>query len=248
MRTSLGPAPLSLGKERLFKFYKDALNYEFDDFYIGEVSCLKRGTKSKDSLLEIAHLIKNSGKNLFISSYALVTKMNQIEDIRDLLQLADGLEVNNLAFLELDFNKTLIAGPFLNIYNWQSANYLARLGFKRAVLPQELTLESIIDIAKNSELEIEIPFYGRKALAISRRCYSLRALDLADDACKMNCLDNPDGLSLNELFRINGKEILSEKTHSLDEQLPLLENSGVAVLRFEYDSFKQKIKRNSRYS
>lgn len=238
MRISLGPAPLSLGRGRLLKFYKAAVKNRFDDFYIGEVSCLERGAKSKDLLLDIARLIKDSGKNLFISTYALVTKMNQIEDARDLLQYADGLEVNNLAFLELHFDKDLIAGSFLNIYNWQSANYLAGLGFKRALLPQELTSESIIDIAKNSELEVEIVFRGRKTLAISRRCYYLRALDLNDDECKMNCFERPDGLTLNELFRINGKEILSEEIHSLDGELPLLKNSGVGVLRFEYENFK----------
>lgn len=238
MRKSLGPAPLSLGKERLFKFYKEAVKGDFDDIYIGEVSCSERGVKSKDLLLDIARLIKNSGKNLFISSYCLVTKLKQIENIKDLLQLADGLEVNNLGFLELDFNKTLIAGPFLNIYNSQSANYLARLGFKRVVLPQELTIESIADIAKNAKPEIEVIFNGRKALAISRRCFHLRALNLADHACNMNCLEHPHGLSLDALFRINGKEILSEEIHSLNEGLPLLEDSGVGFLRFEYESFK----------
>lgn len=237
MRTSLGPVPLSLGRHRLLKFYKDAVKNKFDDIYIGETSCPERGKRLKDLLLDIAYLIKDNGKNLFISSYALVTKMSQINDIEDLLQLADGLEVNNLAFLELDFDKTLIAGPYLNIYNWQSANYLARLGFKRVVLPQELILESIIDVTKNSKLKTEVIFYGRRALGVSRRCYYLRALDLADYACNMNCIEYPDGISLDTLFRINGKEILSEKIHSLKEELPLLENSGVAVLRYEYGSF-----------
>ncbi len=237
MRTSLGPAALNLGREGLFKFYKDAVNNTIDDFYLGEVSCPERGVKSKELLLEIARTIKKSGKKLYISTYALVTKMSQIDDIVDLLQFADGLEINDLAFLELDFDKTLIAGPFLNIYNSQSASYLARLGFKRVVLPSELSLESVIDITRNCELEIEVMFQGRRTLGISRRCYSLRALDLPDHACSVDCLKHPDGLSLDTCFRINGKEILGEEIHCLSEELPLLENSGVAVLRIKDPEF-----------
>ena len=233
MRTSLGPAALNLGREGLFKFYEDAVKNRVDDFYLGEVSCPERGAKSKEVLLEVARLIKNSGKRLHISTYALVTKMSQIDDIVDLLQFADGLEINNLAFLELDFSRTLIAGPFLNTYNSQSANYLARLGFKRVVLPSELSLGAVIDIARNCELETEVIFYGRRTLGISRTCYYLRALDLPDYACSMDCLEHPDGLSLDTRFRINGKEILGEEIHSLSEELPLLENSGVAVFRIK---------------
>ena len=233
MRISLGSAALSLGREGLFKFYEDAVKNRVDDFYLGEVSCPERGAKFKEVLLEVARLIKKSGKKLYISTYALVTKMSQIDDIVDLLQFADGLEINNLAFLELDFSRTLIAGPFLNIYNSQSANYLARLGFKRVVLPSELSLGSVTDIARNCELETEVMFYGRRTLGISRTCYYLRAMDLPDDACSMNCLRHPDGLSLDTCFRINGKEILGEEIHSLSEELPLLENSGVAVFRIK---------------
>lgn len=236
MRTSLGPVALNRPKQGLLEFYKAAVRGGYDEVYIGEVSCPERGAKSKSLLLDIACLIKDSGKKLFISSYCLVTKMKQIEDIKNLLYLADGLEVNNPAFLELDFDKTLIAGPFLNIYNYQSANYFAGLGFERVVLPVDLTLESVIDITKNSQLETEVVFHGRRSLAVSRRCYYLRALGLPDDRCDANCFDEPRGISLDGLFRINGKEILSEKEYSLNAESSLLEDSGVAVLRCENES------------
>ena len=235
MRKSLAPAPLNLGKERLFHYYARAIDDGFDEFYLGEVSCPRRGAESRRLLLDLARLIKDRGKTLFISSYALVTEMGQIDGIQDILLLADGLEVNNLAFLELGFDRRLIAGCFLNIYNSQAATLYKGLGFERVVLPPDLRLESIVDIAEFSGIEVEVLARGRKPLALSRRCYTLRALGLSDDQCAMNCFSYPHGLSLDTIFRLNGREVFSEKVCSLREDFTILEDAGVEVLRFEGD-------------
>jgi collagenase-like PrtC family protease len=236
MRISLGPAPLNWGEKKLFDFYETAITGKVDIFYLGEVICCERLRKFKNLLLNLARMIKDSNKKLYISSYALVTKLEDHQDIKELLQIADGIELNCFSYLDIDFRGDLIAGPFLNIYNSPSIEFLSKLGFKRVVLPYELSLESIKDIAYKSNLEIEAFVSGRLPLAISRRCYTLRAVGKDESRCKMTCLQYPEGLALEtldgtKLFRVNGKEVSSYEIHSSKDRIKEIEDAGVSILR-----------------
>lgn len=236
MRISMGPAPLNWGREKLFEFYETALESGIEDIYLGEVTCPERANKFKDLLLSLARMIKAGGRKLYISSYALVTKSEDLEDIKELLEIADGLEVNSFAYLDNGYRNDLIAGPFLNIYNSPSLEFLSKIGFQRVVLPYELGLDSIKDIASQTSLEVEVFASGRVPLAISRNCYTLRAEGGDESECRMLCLQHPEGLTLEtldgtRLFRVNGKEILSDEIHSSRDKLEELEKAGVSVAR-----------------
>ena len=57
-----------------------------------------------------------------------------------------------------------------SISNSASANYYKQLGAKRIVLARECTLENIIDIKRNTNIEIETFIHGAMCIAVSGRC------------------------------------------------------------------------------
>lgn len=57
-----------------------------------------------------------------------------------------------------------------SISNSAAANYYKQLGAKRIVLARECTLENIIDIKRNTNIEIETFIHGAMCIAVSGRC------------------------------------------------------------------------------
>ncbi|MGE6895039.1 peptidase U32 family protein [Priestia flexa] len=53
--------------------------------------------------------------------------------------------------------------------NWYTCNYWGRKGAKRAVLARELSMDSIIDIKDNAEVEVEVQVHGMTCMFQSKR-------------------------------------------------------------------------------
>lgn len=63
-----------------------------------------------------------------------------------------------------------------SIANREAAKFYKKLGAKRAVLARELDIKQIKEIAKNSELEIEVFIHGAMCVSISGRCFTSQFL------------------------------------------------------------------------
>jgi collagenase-like PrtC family protease len=131
----------------------------------------------------------------------------------------------------------------VNIYNTETLQLLAELGLRRWVLPVELGVDTLTDLAPSipADVETEIFAFGRLPLAYSARCFTARANNVPKDRCDFRCLDHPDGqlLSTQEdqpFLTVNGIQTLSALTMNLAGELDGLVRSQVDVLRLSPQS------------
>jgi len=245
MEISLGPAPTTWGREELKEFYQKIASSSVDLVYLGEIVCPQRKVLSLADLKEIADLLKQSGKKVFLSTMPLITSTEQFEQAKELFPIGYGIEANMAGILNLYSHKdplasgkALVIGPFLNIYNWRAADWLARFGAERIVAPFELPHRSVADIAAKTSIPIEVAVWGNLPTSFSWRCYTARTFGLTQQDCLKKCLEYPEGILLKtvdeqDLFIINGPQVLAAKTHCLIEQLDRLSSIGVNSIRIQ---------------
>ena len=87
----------------------------------------------------------------------------------------DALIIQDLGIVELVKqvapDMPLHASTQMSVMNVAGFKKLEELGFKRAVLPRELTFEEIRDIAENTDMELEMFIHGALCMCVSGQCY-----------------------------------------------------------------------------
>jgi len=239
LKLSLGPVQYYWSRQTIFDFYKQIANTKIDIVYLGETVCSKRKLMRRDDWLEVAELLKTSGKEVVLSSMNLIEANSELIAIKSLCENTDyTIEANDLSAVQLLKDRDFVTGPSVNIYNPATLKMLANHGLKRWVLPVELSKASLADmqLERPAGVETEVIVYGRLPLAYSARCFTARSHNLPKDDCQYRCLDDPDGLMLstqeNEKFLVlNGIQTQSAKTSNLILDLDELHQLNVDVLR-----------------
>jgi collagenase-like PrtC family protease len=248
MKLSLGPIQYFWERQRVLDFYQQAADSAAEIIYLGEVICSKRRLVKLEDWLAIGNELKQSGKEVLLSSLTLLEAASEMSSLKKLCANDSFMvEANDISAVQLlsAAGKNFVTGPSVNIYNGSSLQLLARKGLKRWVLPVELGLETLKDLQalRPEGVETEVFALGRLPLAYSARCYTARSHNLPKDDCQFKCIDYPDGRMLetqeDEKFLIlNGIQTQSALTHQVLEQLPELRALGVDVLRIspQYDN------------
>ncbi|MGB5488864.1 MAG: U32 family peptidase [Lysobacterales bacterium] len=241
MKLSIGPIQYFWERERVFDFYQQVADSAAEIIYLGEVICSKRRLIKPEDWLAIGNELKQSGKEVILSSLTLLEAASEMSSLKKLCQNDEFMiEANDISAVQLlsAAGKKFVTGPSVNIYNTRSLGLLAGKGLKRWVLPVELGLDTLKDLqAQRPEgVETEVFALGRLPLAYSARCYTARSHNLPKDDCRFKCIDYPDGSLLKtregqEFLILNGIQTQSALTHQVLDQLPGLENLGVDVLR-----------------
>jgi collagenase-like PrtC family protease len=227
---------------------------DFSDFYariadeapvdrvmIGESVCSKRAPFYADRIPAAIERLQRGGKQVVLSSLAMVTLEREKRAARELFeQAALEVEIDDLTLMNWAKSETPFSiGPLVNVYNEATLAYLARQGAKRFCLPPELpfaSVEVLAAAAAASGAEVELWAYGRIPLAISGRCYHARVRGLTKDSCQFVCAQDADGLAVRTLdgadfLAVNGVQTLSHKYCNLIGDLDQLAKAGVASLR-----------------
>jgi collagenase-like PrtC family protease len=240
MRLALGPVLYYWPRERLLAFYAEAAESPVDIVYLGEAVCARRHEMRLADWLAAARLLAEAGKEVVLSSQALVESES---DLRALRRLADNgdfrVEANDMSAVSLLANRRpFVAGPHLNVYNARTLALLARLGATRWVAPVEMSRALLGAIAADrpAGLEIELFAYGRLPLAFSARCFTARHYSLQKDDCRFRCMDHPDGLLVRTgdgapFLVLNGIQTQSARVYSLLGDLGSLAAAGVDIVR-----------------
>jgi O2-independent ubiquinone biosynthesis protein UbiV len=239
MQLTLGPVLYNWQPERWRDFYfRIAAEAPVDNVVVGEVVCSKRAPFFEPYLPEVIARLQSAGKQVLLGSLALVSLRRERRQTAALAEIADGMiEVNDLTCLKSMAGRPHAIGPFVNIYNEDSAAFHAAKGAVRICLPPELPLTSVKAIAGAlPQVAIELFGFGRVPLAISARCYHARVHKLAKDNCRFVCEQDPDGLVVKTLedqdfLNMNGVQTLSHSCADLLGDLDALSSSGVASLR-----------------
>jgi collagenase-like PrtC family protease len=235
---TLGPVFFNWPPEKLRDFYvRIADEAPVDIVHIGEVVCFKRMPFFAPHLPEVVERLKAGGKEVVLSTQALIADEREMAAARELAASADlPIEINDLSLARLVAGRPHVVGPFVNVYNEGTLYYLARRGAVRVCLPPELPAASLAALAGLSAVPLEVLVFGRVPLAISARCYHARAHGLHKDGCQFVCGLDPDGLPVQTLDResflaVNGTQTLSHTCLNLAGELASLCDMGIRSFR-----------------
>ena len=234
----LGPVLFHWPAGVLRDFYaRIADESEYDTVCVGEVVCSKRMPFFADELPEVIARLRRGGKEVLLSSLALVNDEREVAAMRALVEAAPGLvEANDVSLLRALRGRAHAIGPFVNIYNEDALAFLVAQGAVRACLNPELPGALMADLARLSSIPLEAFVFGRMPLAISARCFHARAEDRTKDACQFACQADPDGRAVRTVedvpfLALNGLQTLSFACTNLVQELAALQAAGIGRFR-----------------
>jgi len=240
-RLSLAPVAYLWPRTRLLAFYDEVCTWPLDVVYLGETVCSKRREMRLRDWLELAYRLESSGKQVVLSTLALVEAESELAAMRRLCTNGRfAVEANDVSAVHMLAQEAapFVTGPGVNLYNPRALALLARFGLVRWVVPVELSRDSLaaMQAARPDGVETELFAFGRLPLAWSARCFTARAHGTGKDACGLRCLDDPDGRVIRtregqEFLCLNGVQVQSARTFSLLEEVPRAAALGVDVLR-----------------
>jgi len=241
MKLALGPLLYYWSRETVLDFYEEiAASTNVDIVYLGETVCSRRHLLRLPDWLELAKKISECGKQVILSSQALLESESDLKALRRIAGNGEfAVEANDMGAVNLLAGRVpFTAGPFLNIYNQQTLALMASLGAQRWVMPVEMSRAALLNLQQTrpAGLETEVFAYGRLPLAFSSRCFTARFHNLPKDDCRFLCIEDPDGKTMRTregkpFLVINGIQTQSALVHNLIGDLPSLAEAGVDVLR-----------------
>ena len=257
MKISLGPIYYYWPRQNVIDFYQEMIQTPVDVIYLGETICAKRRELRSGDWLELAEQLCDSGKQIVLSSLALIESRADISALKKLCTQSPCLvEANDMTAVQIltENNLPFVTGPSINIYNAQTLQVLYKKGLQRWVMPVEIMRQSLADILQQATLmgfadkiETEVFSYGKLPLAYSARCFTARAKNLDKDSCRLSCIEYPDGLALlsqefqvhgqaPQLFTVNGIQTQSGQCYNLLDQWPIMHKIGVDIMRISPES------------
>jgi collagenase-like PrtC family protease len=245
LKLSLGAPQYYWSRQTYFDFYEAMAATAVDIVYLGETVCSRRKELRLQDWLDIAELMRTSGKEAVLSTQVLLESGVEVSTMHKVTANTDWpVEAGDMGAVQRVAGKRpFTGGMHLNIYNLPTLQWLASLGATRWVAPLEMKHEDLAALIQNGPqaLQTEVFAYGRMPLAFSARCFTARQRNLPKDDCQFSCLDHPDGLMLKtreseEFLVLNGIQTQSARVHNLIDELPRMQRMGVAVARISPQS------------
>lgn len=234
MKYSLGPVLYYWSKETLEDFYQQAANSRADVVYLGEAVCSKRRATKVGDWLAMAKALADSGKQVVISTLALVQASSELNELKRYVDNGEFLlEASDLGVVNLCAKRKLpfVAGHALNCYNAVTLRLLLKQGMVRWCMPVELSRDWLVNLLDQcdtlgirQQFEVEVLSYGHLPLAYSARCFTARSENRAKDECETCCIKYPTGRSMRsqedqQVFVLNGIQTMSGYVYNLGNEL-----------------------------
>ena len=163
------------------RFYS-AISATADEIYLGLKGFGARRNAENFTVEELKKAIDYAhlrGSRIFLTLNTIMTN-REIEllypTLKDLYNYGlDAIIVQDIGYAEYlhkNFPNIEIHGSTqMTVANYYEINYLKELGFKRIVLPRELSFEEIKEIRKNTDIELEVFVSGSLCISFSGNCY-----------------------------------------------------------------------------
>ena len=163
------------------RFYS-AISATADEIYLGLKGFGARRNAENFTVEELKKAIDYAhlrGSRIFLTLNTIMTN-REIEllypTLKELYNYGlDAIIVQDLGYAEYlhkNFPSIEIHGSTqMTVANHYEINYLKELGFKRIVLPRELSFEEIKEIRENTDMELEIFVSGSLCISFSGNCY-----------------------------------------------------------------------------
>jgi collagenase-like PrtC family protease len=245
MDLTVAPNPFFWNAETVRRFYARLADAPVARVVIGELVCSKRLPFWQNEIPQAVELLQAAGKQVALTSLALITLKRERKLTADLLGMGMPVEVNDLSALHhIPEGLLFWVGPLVNVYNEGTLRWLARRGATRICLPPELPMASVSVLANIAQAEgvaLEVWGHGRLPLAISGRCYHARLHERAKDSCQFVCEQDPDGRDVDTLegqrfLTVNGVQTLSQSYACMAGHVAQYRDIGVTALRLQPQS------------
>ena len=163
------------------RFYS-AISATADEIYLGLKGFGARRNTENFTVEELKKAIDYAhlrGSRIFLTLNTIMTN-REIEllypTLKDLYNYGlDAIIVQDIGYAEYlhkNFPSIEIHGSTqMTVANYYEINYLKELGFKRIVLPRELSFEEIKEIRKHTDMELEVFVSGSLCISFSGNCY-----------------------------------------------------------------------------
>lgn len=239
MNYSLGPLLYYWPQQQIETFYQQASESSAHIIYLGETVCSKRRMLKYQDWIAIAKSLANSGKQVVLSTMALVESSGELDVMKQYIDNGDFLiEANDVSAIQLANTHRIpfVVGPAINAYNAQTLELLVKKGMTRWCMPIELsrdwlsnTLEQCETLGIRNKFEVEVFSHGYLPLAYSARCFTARAENRPKDQCQQCCINYPTGIQVTsqegqEIFNLNGIQTQSGYCYNLLNDLPSMKN------------------------
>jgi putative protease len=239
-----------LSPARDFTSLNAAIKNGADSIYVGIDGCNMRANAPNFTLESLKDAVKkchDANKKIYICTNTIM-KNRDIEYFKGILPIihsynVDALIISDLGALKLAIDEGINVHISIqsNISNFESLSLLEKFGVKRVVLSRELSLEEIIEIKKNTNLEIETFIHGAMCVAVSGRCFlssflydkSANCGECLQPCRKIWKLVSEDN---NEFELIQNQiegHILSPKDLCMIKNIPELIEAGIDVFKIE---------------
>ena len=163
------------------RFYS-AISATADEIYLGLKGFGARRNAENFTVEELKQAIDYAhlrGSRIFLTLNTIMTNREiklLYPTLKDLYNYGlDAIIVQDLGYAEYlhkNFPSIEIHGSTqMTVANYYEINYLKELGFKRIVLPRELSFEEIKEIRKNTDMELEVFVSGSLCISFSGNCY-----------------------------------------------------------------------------
>lgn len=234
MKYALGPVLYYWPKTEIESFYQQAVKSSAEIIYLGESVCTKRREMKVGDWLTLAQEIARSGKQVVISTLALLQAPSELNELKRYVENGEFLiEANDLGTVNMAAERGLpfVAGHALNCYNAYTLRLLHRQGMTRWCMPVELSrdwlaklLAQCDELGFRQQFEVEVLSYGHLPLAYSARCFTARSEDRAKDECETCCIKYPQGRMMRsqeqqQVFVLNGIQTMSGYCYNLGNEL-----------------------------
>ena len=163
------------------RFYS-AISATADEIYLGLKGFGARRNAENFTVEELKQAIDYAhlrGSRIFLTLNTIMTN-REIEllysTLKDLYNYGlDAIIVQDIGYAEYlhkNFPSIEIHGSTqMTVANYYEINYLKELGFKRIVLPRELSFEEIKEIRKYTDMQLEVFVSGSLCISFSGNCY-----------------------------------------------------------------------------
>jgi len=254
MKYAIGPVLWYWPTDTLEHFYQRAAESNADIIYLGEAVCSKRRATSFAQWMEMARMLAGSGKQVVLSTLALLQSPSEVKELRRYVENGEFLlEANDIGTVNMAAERQLpfVAGPTLNVYNAQALQLLHKEGMTRWCIPVEMSRDWLIQLLQQCEsvrdrFEVEVLGYGHLPLALSARCFTARSEHRAKDDCQTCCINYPTGRRVlsqegQQVFVLNGIQTMSGYCYNLGNDLAGM-HGWVDVVRLspqDHDTFTE---------
>lgn len=223
-----------------------------DAFVIGEQRYALRlpGEFTRDDVKQAIEIAHKANKKVYVSMNALFhnDKVDELEEYITFLKEAGadrilwGDPAVLMAVRVSAPDMPLHWNPEMLATNWFTANYWGRRGSVRAVAAREISMDEIIEMKENAEVEIEVQVHGMTCIFQSKRSLLGNYFEYQGKTLKIENVKQQRNMFLHDKERDNkypifedenGTHIMSPNDMCMIDELQELVEAGIDSLKID---------------